>query len=209
MFEHPLVIGENCEMPEVRKSIEKDKISLIENILKELGWPCEIGHLGIDEAVSLVQRTAFSSLGELFFMDAWAERYARETGKDVHYVETVEERDSAVSDLYINYLNSLSTKEALLGGIRESLRDYWDGIVNVDENISGEDFYRNGVTGRSIPFLEQLVFELVRRDNTAVAFFGAIHCVEMVGWLGGESGMDGVEIGLSRRVLEKIAVTRI
>ena len=208
VLEHQLIIGENEELPRVQESIDNEKTLIIENILDDLGWPCTIGHLRIDEAVSLVQRSAFSSLGELFFPDAWAERYARDSGKEIHYAETVEERDAAVREFYINYLSSLSGKDALLNGIKESLQNYWTGIINVDENISGERFYRDGVTERSISLLEQLVFELVRRDNIAVAFFGAIHCMEIVEWLGGGSRMDGMEINLSSRVLEKIAVTR-
>jgi len=196
VFEHPLDIGDDETLPRVGDSIREGQVRVIRRILRDLGYPEGIDELLVDEAVSLVQRAAFSALGDLFFTEVWAERYAKSKGKRINFAESVQQRDRAVSDMYVRYLNSLTTREVLLSEIRTSLEDYWKGRIEVGNEVSREGFYRNGVTRRSMILLEHLVFELMRRDNDALAFFGALHCLEMVEWLEGKRDPEDGGFGL-------------
>ena len=206
VFEHPLVIG-NCEtLPSVKDCLHEAQVHVIRGILRGLGYPEEIDDLLVDEAVSLVQRAAYSALGDTFRTEVWAEGYARRTGKIINYAETTEERDGAVSGMYVSYLNSLATKELLLSEIRASLDNYWKGQIDVGGEVTKAGFYINGVTRRSMTLLEHLVFELMRRDNNALAFFGALHCLEIVEWLKGERDLEDGRFGLSTNILKRIIV---
>ena len=208
VFEHPLVIGDHETLPRVVDSIHEGQIGVIRRLLRDLGFPADIDHLLVDEAVSLIQRAVYSALGDIFLTESWAEGYARRTGKIINFAETTEERDKAVSDMYVRYLNSLTIGEVLLSEARASLENYWNGRIDVGGEVPGEVFYRNGDTRRSMTLLEHLVFELMRRDNNSIAFFGALHCLEMVEWLEGKRDPEDGGLGLSRNILKKITVSR-
>ena len=190
MFEHPLVAGVSDVLPKVKEALSRHQVGIIQGILEELGYPAEIEELFVDEAVSLIQRAGYSSLGETFIPERWAENYSLENGKEIAYVETPEERDQAASEMYILYLESLSTRFLLIGGMRESLENYWRGIIEIVDEVGAEKFYKRSITRRSMVMLEHLIFELMRRDNSAVAFFGALHCREIVEWLLGSASMN-------------------
>ena len=206
IFEHPLVTGVGEVLPMVKEALDADRIEIIGRILEELGCTADIDELFIDEAVSLVQRAGYTALGEIFIPERWALNYSRENEKEIAYVETSEDRDRAASEMYIRYLESLSTRDLLVTGMRESLENYWRGIIEIEEGADRKRFYRHGITRRSMKMLEHLVFELMRRDNRALAFLGALHCREIVDWLGGSKSIGKVESVLSRGVLERIKV---
>jgi len=209
VFEHPLVTGTGEVLPRVKEALDVDQIGVVRRILVELGSPTEIDELFVDEAVSLVQRTGYTALGETFIPESWAVNYSRENGKQVDYVETPEERDRAASEMYIQYLESLSTSDLLLSSMRESIENYWRGIIEIEEGTYHKKFYRSGITRRSMIMLEHLVFELMRRDNRVVAFFGALHCREIVEWLSGRISVDADECVLSPGVLERVNVIKM
>jgi len=207
VFEHLLVAGVGEVLPRVKEALDGDQIGVVRRILGELGCPAEIEELFVDEAVALVQRTGYTALGDIFVPESWAVNYSMENGKQVAYVETPGERDRAASEMYIRYLESLFTRDLLLTGMRESMENYWRGIIEIEEGANQEKFYRDGITRRSMIMLEHLVFEMMRRDNRAVAFFGALHCREIVEWLRGRKPMGEVECVLSQGILERIRVT--
>ncbi len=89
------------------------------------------------------------------------------------------------------------------------MENYWRGIIEIEEGAERKRFYRHGITRRSMVMLEHLVFELMRRDNRAVAFLGALHCREIVNWLAGTASMNGAKCVLSPNVLERVRVTEM
>lgn len=209
VIEHPLFFGVSENIPLVMDCIQGSRLEAIKAILRELGWPDDIDRLRADEAVAFIQRAAYSSLGELFLMEKWVEQYARGAGKHVSYAETVEERDSAAVELYAAYLESLTTKDSLIGGIRASLDNYWKGVVELGSNEKKMDFFKSGVTSRSVAMLEHIVFELMRRENRAAVLLGTLHCLEIVEWLADPGSFTRTGSALSPKVLDRIRVERL
>ncbi|MDP6155465.1 MAG: hypothetical protein QGH39_12705 [Candidatus Thermoplasmatota archaeon] len=193
VFEHPLIAGIGEVLPSVKEALDEDQIGVVRRILEELACPADIEELLIDEAVSLIQRAGYKALGDIFIPESWALNYSLKNGKEIAYVETPVERDQAASEMYIRYLGSLSTRENLLSGMKESIENYWRGIIEIEEGVDQQKFYRHGITRRSMMMMEHLVFEMMRRDNRAVAFFVALHCREIVEWLRGRKPMGEVE----------------
>ncbi len=208
VIEHPLITGVSEGLPFVAECIGKKQIDVVREILGDLGWPGDIDGLRVDEAVALVQRAAYSSLGENFHVEQWVEEHARETGKHITYAETVEQRDEAAAGMYIAYLESLTSRDALMRGIRESLDNYWNRLVEAGGDIGDMELYERGVRGRSVAMMEHLVFELMRRDNLTLAFLGTLHCIDIHRWLSDPDAAGRIETTLSPKVLAGISMVR-